>query len=203
MLFAVQMQRISNTCAPQSILHFAHEIETIESQSDRCPKPLIPVEPSHKPVSDLCLQRTQWSVLVQSLSGFILLWNYLGGLTMDTEGEGEGGMNWERSPDIHTAAAAAAAKSLQSCPTLCDPVDGSPPGSPVPEILQARPLEWVTVSFSNAWKWSRSVVFDSLRLHELQPTRLLCPWDFQARVLEWGAIAFFGHIHTTMCKIAR
>lgn len=47
MLFAVQMQRISNTCAPQSILHFAHEIETIESQSDRCPKPLIPVEPSH------------------------------------------------------------------------------------------------------------------------------------------------------------
>ena len=48
--------------------------------------------------------------------------------------------------------AAAAAKSLQSCPTLCDPVDGSPPGSPVPGILQARTLEWVTISFSNAWK---------------------------------------------------
>ena len=46
--------------------------------------------------------------------------------------------------------AAAAAKSLQSCPTLCDPIDGSPPGSPVPEILQARTLEWVAVSFSNA-----------------------------------------------------
>ena len=43
-----------------------------------------------------------------------------------------------------------AAKSLQSCPTLCDPVDGSPPGSPVPGILQARPLEWVAISFSNA-----------------------------------------------------
>ena len=48
------------------------------------------------------------------------------------------------------AAAAAAAKSLQSCPTLCDPIDGSPPGSPVPEILQARTLEWVAISFSSA-----------------------------------------------------
>ena len=46
---------------------------------------------------------------------------------------------------------AAAAKSLQSCPTLCDPIDGSPPGSSVPEILQARILEWVAISFSNAW----------------------------------------------------
>ena len=49
-------------------------------------------------------------------------------------------------------AAAAAAKSLQSCPTLCDPRDGGPPGSPVPGILQARTLEWVAISFSNAWK---------------------------------------------------
>ena len=61
--------------------------------------------------------------------------------------------------------AAAAAKSLQSCPTLCDPIDGSPPGSPVPEILQARTLEWVAIAFSNAWKWkvkwSRSVMSDS------------------------------------------
>ena len=47
-------------------------------------------------------------------------------------------------------AAAAAAKSLQSCPTVCDPRDGSPPGSPVPGILQARTLEWVAISFSNA-----------------------------------------------------
>jgi len=51
------------------------------------------------------------------------------------------------------AAAAAAAKSLQSCPTRCDPIDGSPPGSPVPGILQARTLEWVAISFSNAGKW--------------------------------------------------
>ena len=47
-------------------------------------------------------------------------------------------------------AATAAAKSLQSCPTLCDPRDGSPPGSPIPGILQARTLEWVAISFSNA-----------------------------------------------------
>ena len=56
-----------------------------------------------------------------------------------------------RTPSLFAAAAAAAAaKSLQSCPTLCDPIDGSPPGSPVPGILQARTLEWVAISFSNA-----------------------------------------------------
>ena len=51
---------------------------------------------------------------------------------------------------LHGGAAAAAAKSLQSCPTLCDPIDSSSPGSPVPGILQARTLEWVAISFSNA-----------------------------------------------------
>ena len=51
---------------------------------------------------------------------------------------------------IHIAAAAAA-KSLQSCPTLCDPIDGSPPGSRIPGILQARTLEWVAISFSNQY----------------------------------------------------
>ena len=80
------------------------------------------------------------------------------------------------------AAAAAAAKSLQSFPTLCDPIDGSPPGSPVPGVFQARTLEWVAISFSNAWKWKVevkwSVVFDSSRPHGLQPIRLLRPWDF-------------------------
>ena len=77
---------------------------------------------------------------------------------------------------------AAAAKSLQSCPTLCDPIDGSPPGSPIPGILQARTLEWVAISFSNAWKWkvkvkSLSHVRPSVTPW-LQPTRLLRPWDF-------------------------
>ena len=54
-------------------------------------------------------------------------------------------------------AAATASKSLQSCPTLCDSIDGSPPGFPVPGILQARTLEWVAVSFSNGWKWKVKV----------------------------------------------
>ena len=91
-------------------------------------------------------------------------------------------------------AAAAAAKSIQSCLTLCDPIDGSPPGSPAPGILQARTLEWVAISFSNAWKWK-------VKVKLLSHVRLSDPMDcslpgssihgiFQARVLEWGAIAF-------------
>ena len=68
------------------------------------------------------------------------------------------------------AAAAAAAKSLQSCPTLCDPIDSSPPSSPVPGILQARTLEWVAISFSNAWKWK-------VKVKSLSCVRLLAtPW---------------------------
>ena len=65
-------------------------------------------------------------------------------------------------------AAAAAAKSLQLCPTLYDPIDGSPPGSHVPGILQARTLEWVAISFSNAWKWK--VKMKSLRRPQLLAT---------------------------------
>ena len=52
---------------------------------------------------------------------------------------------------------AAAAKSLQSCPTVCDPIDGCPPGSPIPGLLHARTLDWVAISFSNAWKWKVKV----------------------------------------------
>ena len=67
-------------------------------------------------------------------------------------------------------AAAAAAKSLQSCPTLCDPRDGSPPGSPVPGILQARTLEWIAISFSNAWTCN-------VKVKSLSCVRLLAtPW---------------------------
>ena len=61
---------------------------------------------------------------------------------------------WKKS---YNQPAAAAAKSLQSCPTLCDPIDRSPPGSPVPGVLQARTLEWVVISFSNTWKWKVKV----------------------------------------------
>ena len=71
---------------------------------------------------------------------------------------------------ICRAAAAAAAKSLQSCPTLWDPRDGNPPGSSVPGILQARTLEWVAISFTNAWKWK-------VKVKLLSRVRLLAtPW---------------------------
>ena len=76
----------------------------------------------------------------------------------------------QESVQFSHSAAAAAAKSLQSCPTLCDPRDGSPPGSPVPGILQARTLEWLAISFSNAWKWK-------VKVKSLSRVRLLAtPW---------------------------
>ena len=66
--------------------------------------------------------------------------------------------------------AAPAAKSLQSCPTLCNSIDGSPPGSPIPGVLQARTLEWVAISFSNAWKWK-------VKVKSLSGVRLFAtPW---------------------------
>ena len=69
------------------------------------------------------------------------------------------------------AAAAAGAKSLQSCPTLCDPIDGTPPAFPIPGILQARTLVWVVISFSNAWKWKVKVkLFSRVRLLATQWT---------------------------------
>ena len=77
---------------------------------------------------------------------------------------------WKKSYDQPAAAAAAAAKSLQSCPTLWDPIDGSPPGSPVLGICQARTLEWVAISFSNVWKWK-------VKVKLLSRVRLLAiPW---------------------------
>ena len=88
--------------------------------------------------------------------------------------------------DVLFIIGAAAAKSLQSCPTLWDPIDGSPPGSPVPGILQVRTLEGVAISFSNAWKWIRSVMSDSSWPHGLQPTRLLRPWNFPGKSTGMG-----------------
>ena len=64
---------------------------------------------------------------------------------------------WTWTSAVFRLQGAAAAKLLQLCPTLCDPIDGSPPGSLVPGILQARTLEWVAISFSNAWKWKVKV----------------------------------------------
>ena len=71
---------------------------------------------------------------------------------------------------LHHQGSLAAAKSLQSCPTLCNPTDVSPPGSPAPGILQARTLEWVAISFSNAWKWK-------VKVKSLSRVQLLAtPW---------------------------
>ena len=111
------------------------------------------------------------------------------GAVMAKVGMGAGDLpHW---PSLHPSAClrgsagTTAAESLQSCPTLCDPTDGSPPGSPVPGILQAETLEWVAISFSNAWKWKVKVKSlswsDSSQLHGLKPTRFLHPWDFPGK----------------------
>ena len=102
------------------------------------------------------------------------------------------------------AAAAAAAKSLQLCPTLCHPIDGSPPGSPVPGILQARILEWVAISFSNAWKWKVKVKLLS------QVGLLATPWTatYQAPLSKgfsrqeyWSGVPLPSpHICTHLCN---
>ena len=86
------------------------------------------------------------------------------------------------------AAAAAAAKSLQSCPTLCDPIDGSPPGSPVPGILQARTLEWVAIAFSSAWKWKVEV--KSLSGVRLFPT----PWREAPPFMGFSRQGYWGGV---------
>ena len=82
-------------------------------------------------------------------------------------------------------AAAAAAKSLQSCPTLCDPIDGSQTGSPIPGTLQTRVLDGLPfpspMHESKKWKWSRSAMSNSSPPHRLQPTRLCRPWDFPGK----------------------
>ena len=88
--------------------------------------------------------------------------------------------------------AAAAAKSLQSCPTLCDPMDCSPPGSPVPGILQAGTLQWVAISFSNACMHAKSLQLCLTLCNSMDssPPGPSIRGIFQARILEWGAIAF-------------
>ena len=129
---------------------------------------------------------TNWVTNVVSIPfWFLVLW-------------GRGGCLFLFLPGQHPTSlrvAAAAAKSLQSCPTLCDPTDGSPLGYPVPGILQARTLEWVAISFSSAWK-------GKVKVKSLQSCLTL--WASvgcgppgssihgisQARILEWVAISF-------------
>ena len=111
---------------------------------------------------------------------------------------------WASNPTPrYAAAAAAAAKSLQSCPTLCDPIDSSLPGSPVPGILQARTLERVAIFFSNAWKlnWSHSVVSDSSWPHGLQPTRLLHPWNLPGKSTGVGCHRLLHKLYPNLAQI--
>ena len=88
--------------------------------------------------------------------------------------------------------AAAAAKLLQSCPTLCDPIDGSPLGSPVPGIFQARILEWVVIFFSNACMHANSLQLCPTLCDPIDGSPPGCPVPgiFQARILEWVAFSF-------------
>jgi len=108
------------------------------------------------------IQLSDWTEL--NPTKLFSFWNHACNLQVLTRNCGSGygiGANWSAWPKwwiIESqssvyATVAAAAKSLQLCPTLCDPIDGSPPGSPFAGILQARTLEWVAISFSNAWKW--------------------------------------------------
>ena len=138
----------------------SHFLMETSSQSPRCPlwpappaTPASPLIPSH-----LCVQ-PRWLPPPPKHLKLIALWDHL--------------FWWFSPPDTlislvltgwasshHSGLSSekpAAAKSLQSCPTLCDHRDGSLPGSPVPGILQARTLEWVAISFSNAWKWKVKV----------------------------------------------
>ena len=96
-----------------------------------------------------------------------------------------GFFNVHRTAAAAAAAAAPAAKTLQSCPTLCDHIDGSPPGYTVPEILQARTLEWVAISFSNAWKW------------KVKAKSLNCVWLLET---PWTAAYSYSNIIWS-CKI--
>ena len=111
--------------------------------------------------------------------------------------------SWYWTPPSATAAAPAPAVSLQSCPTLCDPIDGSPPVSLSLEF--SRQEHWSGLPFpspvyeSEKWKWSHSVMSDSLQSHGLQPTRLLHPWDFPGKSTGVGChcllqLSALGHI---------
>ena len=101
---------------------------------------------------------------------------------------------------------AAAAKLLQSCPTLCDPVDGSSPGSPA--LGFSRQEHWSGLPFpspmheSKKWKWSRSVMSDSSRPHGLQPSRLLHPWDFPGKSTGVGCHCLLRKLAIVLSKVS-
>ena len=140
------------------------------------PQARVPEVGSHPPVQGI-LSTPGWN-LVSCIAGWFFTIRATGGSPVNTEHlycwscswcqlshcshhwtQGRQGAKAKRlEEDTRSAGtAAAAAESSQSCLTLCDPIDGSPPASPVPGILQARTLEWAAISFSNAWKWKVKV----------------------------------------------
>ena len=159
------------------------------------------------PFSRSQLLATPWTVAFQApLSMRFSRQEYWSGLPCPPPGDLPGpGIE---SVFLTSPALAAAAKSLQSCLTLCDPIDGSPPGSPVPGILQSRILEWVAIAFPCWYVFKLFPTFHYYNKSEVaQSCPTLCdPMDcslrgssvhgiFQARVLEWGAIAFSHNKH--------
>ena len=109
---------------------------------------------------------------------------------------------WPRFPGAEQLSSVAAAKLLQSCPTLCDPIDSSPPGSSTPGILQARILEWVAISFSNACMHAKSL---QLCLTLCDPMDSSPPGSsvlriLQAIILDWVAISFSNSIFQNLYK---
>ena len=172
-------QRMPGKCRlPGSGVSKANKVWSLLFRSWKCRR-----RESHKP-------RSLWALL---FCGFSHQWSPV---TMETNALPLG--NHRPGAKLLSWAAAAAAKSLQLCPTLCDPIDSLPPGSPVPGILQARTLEWVAISFSNAWKWKVKVKSLShvrpQRPHGLQPTRLLRPWDFPSKSTGVGCHCFLHHL---------
>ena len=123
---------------------------------------------SLRTLQELVLDREAWHAAVHGVTKNqtqlieSLLWNWTEQLSNWTK---QLLINWPFNEKDKWFVLAAAAKSLQLCPTLCDPIDGSLPDSAIPGILQARTLEWVAISFSNAWKWKVKVTsLSSVRL---------------------------------------
>ena len=136
------------------------ELYSDHSKDNALPLPSTPALPRGIPLSLNETDQSWWIIHIRKVYMELLgykevVWTvaYISGLLSEHKKIAVTALWWIcRGRLVFECFAAAAAKSLQSCPTLCDPIYGSPPGSAVPGILQARTLEWVAISFSNAWK---------------------------------------------------